>query len=142
MYSVIIRLLSFLSLDTAVTISLETGGHSALHEERWALISPPFVTEKSSCVNLTFEPLTHFKVRLNCINKAGAMEEHLLFRSNNSLLSESTISVLLLDISETASKFKQCTLVFETVSLKPGKMATISSIKLLPERCLMPAVGE
>lgn len=113
-----------------------------MHEERWALISPPFVTSSANCVNLTFEPFVYSAVRLGCINKIGAYEEHLMLRTNDSLLERSSPSVVLLTINETVSQYAQCSLIFESRSSKSGYMVAIHSVKMIPGQCELPPIGE
>jgi hypothetical protein len=114
-----------------------------MHEERWAIISPPFVNTTATCVTLTFESFAYFGVLLSCINKnTGVYEERLLFRTNGRLLQKSSFSVVSLDINETASKYAQCALVFETRSIQSGNLANINDVKMLPGHCILPSVGK
>ena len=114
-----------------------------MHEERWAIISPPFVNTTETCVTLSFESFSYFGALLSCINnKTGVYEERLLFRTNQSLLQKSSLSVVFLDINETASQYAQCALVFETRSKQSGTLVNINNVEMLPGRCAPPSVGK
>jgi hypothetical protein len=101
---------------------------------RFIANSPPFIYDKSVCLNIVFASMTYFGVRLACVGKNATYTESLVYRSSLSLgYKQSQIQI---NTERDKAEYEQCSLVFESESTQSGVIAVINDVQLLPVKCL------